>query len=30
MEQQETTEAKVINTNAVTLNDNGKTFEIVT
>lgn len=30
MEQQETTEAEVINTNSVTINDNGKTFEIVT
>lgn len=30
MEQQQTTEAEVINTNSVTINDNGKTFEIVT
>lgn len=30
MEQQETTEAEVINTNSVTINDNGKSFEIVT
>ena len=30
MEQQDTTEAEIINTNSVTINDNGKTFEIVT
>lgn len=30
MEQQETTEAEVINTNSVTINDDGKSFKIVT
>ena len=30
MEQPKVTEAEVINTNSVTINDNGKTFEIVT
>lgn len=30
MEQQKVTEAEIINTNLVTINDNGKTFEIVT
>ena len=30
MEQQDTTEAEIINTNSVTINDNGKSFEIVT
>ena len=29
MKQQETTEAEVINTNSVTINDNGKNFELV-